>query len=274
MTSRYALGAGTGNDGVFPPQPQYTKNLTEATTNPAVTNDSSQNYKKGSVWMNSSKNGYYVCTDPSPGAAVWIRMPTLVYTFEGFAQTDNETNGSYFVNLDPTTFGGNNGALSSATGFRSRYSVVVNSAFSWLGWTKGSTVQQNACEYDPHGVRVSPGKLNLNSVLGEGYYRVCFALKHPPDDSNARYVTGSGGGGIQGDLTIYAGISFDSSFESSTSFNQFTEFAIRDNGAQKNSVSDFERVIYINQDGLRFIVNNNFPDLEQWGVFISVEKLT
>jgi hypothetical protein len=274
MTSRYAFGAGTGNDQVFPPQPQYTKNITEATTNPAVTNDSSQNYKTGSVWINGSKNGYYVCVDPSPGAAVWIRMPTLVYTFEGFCQTDNETNGSYFVNLDPTTFGSSNGALASATGFRSRYSVTMNSAFSWLGWTKGSTSQQAACEYDPHGVRVSPGSLNLNSVMGEGYYRIKFTWKHPPNDTNARYVTGSGGTGVQGDVTAYAGISFSSSFESSVSFNQFTEFGLRDNGSQTNSVADFERVIYINQDGLRFIVNTGFPDIEQWGVFISVEKLT
>lgn len=44
-----------------------------ATAAPAVTNDITQGYRRGSVWMNRSvtPNAVYMCTDDTTGAAVW-----------------------------------------------------------------------------------------------------------------------------------------------------------------------------------------------------------
>lgn len=46
-----------------------------ATTNPAVTDDSGDGYGVGSVWINisASPRRVYVCTNPSLGAAVWLQ---------------------------------------------------------------------------------------------------------------------------------------------------------------------------------------------------------
>lgn len=42
-----------------------------ATTNPTVSNDTTQGYSKGSYWINTTTNTYFVCTNASTGAAVW-----------------------------------------------------------------------------------------------------------------------------------------------------------------------------------------------------------
>jgi len=49
----------------------FTNNLS-ATTDPGVSNDSSQNYSAGSVWVNKSASRVWTCTDPTAGAAVWV----------------------------------------------------------------------------------------------------------------------------------------------------------------------------------------------------------
>lgn len=46
-------------------------NLT-ATTDPAATNDATQDYAKGSRWVNTSSKREWVCVDPTATAAVWI----------------------------------------------------------------------------------------------------------------------------------------------------------------------------------------------------------
>lgn len=43
----------------------------DATTNPSVTNDFSQNYRRGSVWINRTTNEAFLCTNDAVGAAVW-----------------------------------------------------------------------------------------------------------------------------------------------------------------------------------------------------------
>jgi hypothetical protein len=45
-------------------------NLT-ATTNPSVTDDSSQGYSVGSLWINTTTDAAFTCVDASVGAAVW-----------------------------------------------------------------------------------------------------------------------------------------------------------------------------------------------------------
>lgn len=38
---------------------------------PTVSNDTTQGYSKGSYWINTTNNQYYVCTNAATGAAVW-----------------------------------------------------------------------------------------------------------------------------------------------------------------------------------------------------------
>ena len=45
-------------------------NLT-ATTNPTITNDTGSGYAVGSVWINTSTDECFVCTDATAGAAIW-----------------------------------------------------------------------------------------------------------------------------------------------------------------------------------------------------------
>jgi hypothetical protein len=49
----------------------FTKVVT-ATTDPTVADGLSNNYLVGTVWVNSVSNQYFVCTDNTDGAAVWI----------------------------------------------------------------------------------------------------------------------------------------------------------------------------------------------------------
>ena len=45
-----------------------------ATTNPAVTDDSSKGYQVGSLWINTSTNASYILSNNAPGAAVWRQI--------------------------------------------------------------------------------------------------------------------------------------------------------------------------------------------------------
>ena len=47
-----------------------------ATTNPAVTDDFSKSYRRGSVWININTNEAFLLTDDTTGAAVWELMTT------------------------------------------------------------------------------------------------------------------------------------------------------------------------------------------------------
>lgn len=60
--SGYLPAANGGSGGL--------NNLT-ATTNPTITNDSGSGYAVGSVWINTSTDEMFVCTDATAGAAIW-----------------------------------------------------------------------------------------------------------------------------------------------------------------------------------------------------------
>jgi hypothetical protein len=60
--SGYLPAANGGSGGL--------NNLT-ATTNPTITNDTGSGYAVGSVWVNTSTDECFVCTDATAGAAIW-----------------------------------------------------------------------------------------------------------------------------------------------------------------------------------------------------------
>ena len=76
---------GTAFFQISPPQPNYT-----GVAPPTTSNDASQGFQVGSVWVDGVTDAYYVCTDPTIGAAVWLFLaspsinpaliPQLLYT--------------------------------------------------------------------------------------------------------------------------------------------------------------------------------------------------
>ncbi len=59
--------------GDIPANLAFTNNFA-ATTNPGVTNDISEGYTVGSVWINTATDIAYICTDSTDGAAAWTPM--------------------------------------------------------------------------------------------------------------------------------------------------------------------------------------------------------
>jgi hypothetical protein len=45
-----------------------------ATTNPSVSNDTTQGYQAGSVWINTSTKAIFECVSNAAGAAVWVEL--------------------------------------------------------------------------------------------------------------------------------------------------------------------------------------------------------
>lgn len=56
------------------------RNNLSATTTPTTTNDSSQNYAVGSVWLNTATGAFYLCTSAAVGAATWALSGTAMGT--------------------------------------------------------------------------------------------------------------------------------------------------------------------------------------------------
>lgn len=54
-------------------QPIPVSNFT-ATAAPTVNDDSTAGYSVGSEWADETNLAYYVCTDPTAGAAVWVQV--------------------------------------------------------------------------------------------------------------------------------------------------------------------------------------------------------
>ena len=50
------------------------KNNYYATTNPAATDDISDMYTRGSIWVNTVTSKVYMCINSSAGAAVWALL--------------------------------------------------------------------------------------------------------------------------------------------------------------------------------------------------------
>jgi len=49
-----------------------------ASTNPGVGDDATVNFQIASLWINTTDNGVFICIDPLPGGAVWVKIgPTV-----------------------------------------------------------------------------------------------------------------------------------------------------------------------------------------------------
>jgi hypothetical protein len=54
--------------------PAYVLHKTDATVSPAITNDSSEGYSAGSLWINLTGDAAWVCVDPLINTAVWLNI--------------------------------------------------------------------------------------------------------------------------------------------------------------------------------------------------------
>jgi hypothetical protein len=45
-----------------------------ASTTPGTGNDKTQGYVVGSIWINTTANTVYMCTNNATGAAVWVKL--------------------------------------------------------------------------------------------------------------------------------------------------------------------------------------------------------
>lgn len=258
----------------------FTKLNLEATSNPGSADDSTQGYKVGSVWINSDKHGVFRCVSATAGNAKWVRIPTLAYVFEGYANfTSSQSDGTYFINLDTSTFAGANGNLNVATGFRSQAAVTLRSGFTWLGWKPGAVSQSPAVDYDPFGLRLdgggstTPGYLYPVRELGEGYYRVRAIVNHPPNEANLKYTTSTAIQEGQGNFIV--GIDFTGVTPTNIDINKTIEWGFLDNFSGEPETGVFSRVIYVKTDPMRFWLRANFDNAgEVYGVWISVEKIS
>jgi len=48
------------------------------TSSPSVTNDATEGYEPGSVWVNTTDDDYYSCVDSSSGAAIWKNITAAI----------------------------------------------------------------------------------------------------------------------------------------------------------------------------------------------------
>jgi hypothetical protein len=108
------------------------KNNYAATTNPTVTNDSSQGYSIGSAWVNTTLDNYYVCTDVTVGAAVWLLTAAIsaVPTPRSFVQ------GCRLVYLTASTFAINVGTINISG---TTYEIASKINVGWGNVATGTT---------------------------------------------------------------------------------------------------------------------------------------
>jgi len=70
-----------------------------ATVDPTASDDSSEGYEVGSMWVNTSTNDWFVCTNNSSGNAVWLVLPRfLIATSTSTSLTLDETYGTLLMN--------------------------------------------------------------------------------------------------------------------------------------------------------------------------------
>jgi hypothetical protein len=91
-------------------QKRIDREVVTQTRAPLATDSSAdnQNISRGTIWVNSTTGALYVCTDPTPGAAVWVEKGGAVSG--GVTLTENTL---YYVDFDLADDTGNDGSASS-----------------------------------------------------------------------------------------------------------------------------------------------------------------
>lgn len=68
------------------------------TTDPGVGDDSADGYRAGSLWLNTTDGGLFVCTDATEGAAVWAELPGTSALTESSTSTFTNKTANSFTN--------------------------------------------------------------------------------------------------------------------------------------------------------------------------------
>jgi len=65
------------------------QNKTDATANPIVTNDNTQGYAPGSLWLNNNTGRVFICVGNNTGAAVWREVAVITENDVFFPETND-----------------------------------------------------------------------------------------------------------------------------------------------------------------------------------------
>jgi len=144
----------------YPPAASGVKNNLAATAAPAVTNDVTEGYGVGSIWLDTTNDIAYLCLDGTEGAALWRELVAVAgaQTISGaksFAETLAMTVAAKTLQLKQGANGKTgtvtlNGATPVAVG---NTSITANSGILFTLKTVGGTVSPNA----PNVLTITPG---------------------------------------------------------------------------------------------------------------------
>lgn len=121
------------------------------TTNPTVSNDSTQGYSIGSRWLNTSTNQEYVCYSASAGAAAWISSGTVSGSSSGsvrivrVATTANLASLSGLLTVDGVTLVAGDRVLVAYQTTASQNGIYTASSGAWSyasDWVTGGVTSQ------------------------------------------------------------------------------------------------------------------------------------
>lgn len=76
------------------------KDATAEAVDPIVSNDNTEDYEVGSIWLNTTADKAFIAIDVSTGAAIWLRIgTTILESFQFFAdQFENPVNTDWIIN--------------------------------------------------------------------------------------------------------------------------------------------------------------------------------
>ena len=97
----YICTAATSTTATWVAVSNEIKNNFAATTAPIVSNDFSQGYEVGSMWIDTTANKVYTCVDSTNGAAIWIEQnATILYNLTATSNpvVTSDANSGYSVN--------------------------------------------------------------------------------------------------------------------------------------------------------------------------------
>lgn len=91
-----------------------------ATVAPTVSNDGTQGYAKGSLWINNTSGGVFIAVGVATGAAIWISLQNTSYVTVSSAYTLTVYDRTVYVNAASAAVGV---TLPSALGVLNRYDI-------------------------------------------------------------------------------------------------------------------------------------------------------